>query len=139
MREPEGIIDDDLPPHFTAAARAYRAEQRAGPNGSGAPHISPLTASGITAADLDALEFPPIRYVVNGYIAEGLTILAGRPKLGKSWACLDISIAVSTGGVAFGAVDCEAGDVLYAALEDNNGDCRDGCARCFRFGPSLHG
>jgi hypothetical protein len=79
----------------------------------------PRAPTGITAAELDAMNFPPIRYVVDGYLAEGLTILAGRPKLGKSWMCLDIAIAVASGGVAFGAIRCEAGDVLYAALEDN--------------------
>lgn len=113
MNAADFLYDDDLPPHAEAAAISYRAERRP----------TPLDAkrfdSGITAAELDGLEFPPIRYVVDGYIAEGLTILAGKPKLGKSWACLDISIAVASGGVAFGSVECEAGDVLYAALEDN--------------------
>ena len=84
------------------------------------PHLNSATSlQAITAAALDAIDFPPIAYVVDGYIVEGLTILAGRPKLGKSWLMLDVGIAVASGGVAFGAIKCEAGDVLYAALEDN--------------------
>jgi replicative DNA helicase len=60
-----------------------------------------------------------VRYVVPGYIAEGLTVLAGRPKLGKSWLALDLAIAVATGGSALGSSRIEQGDVLYLALEDN--------------------
>ena len=83
------------------------------------PPIKPKHPVGIRASELQALEFPPIKYVIPGYVAEGLTIFAGRPKLGKSWCCLDWGGAVASGGLAFGSVNCEAGDVLYLALEDN--------------------
>ena len=42
----------------------------------------------VTAADLYATQFSPIAFVIPGYIAEGLTVLAGRPKVGKSWLAL---------------------------------------------------
>jgi hypothetical protein len=51
-----------------------------------------------TAAELRRQEFEPIRYVVPGYIAEGCTLLAGRPKLGKSWLVLAMVNPVPTGG-----------------------------------------
>ncbi|MBY3306176.1 AAA family ATPase [Rhizobium laguerreae] len=70
------------------------------------------------------MEFSPVDYVVEGYVAEGLTILAGRPKLGKSWMALGFCIAVATGGQTLG-VDCEQGDVLYLALEDNRRRLKD--------------
>jgi hypothetical protein len=73
----------------------------------------------ITAADLDRQEFPPVSYVIPGYVAEGVTLLAGKPKCGKSWMALDWSLAVGCGGYAFGDVPVEKGDVLYLALEDN--------------------
>lgn len=72
-----------------------------------------------TADQLEHAVFPPIKYVVAGLVTEGLTILAARPKLGKSWMGLDLSIAVSYGGVALGNISVEQGDVLYAAMEDN--------------------
>ncbi|WP_161626343.1 AAA family ATPase [Sphingobium ummariense] len=65
------------------------------------------------------MQFDPIRYVVPGYVAEGLTLFAGAPKIGKSWTAMDLAIAVSSGGVAFGSIKCQQGDVLYLALEDN--------------------
>lgn len=73
----------------------------------------------LTAAALQRMSFPPVRYIVPGYLPEGLTILAGRPKIGKSWAALGIAVAVAQGGLAFGSIQCEPGDVLYGALEDN--------------------
>jgi hypothetical protein len=72
-----------------------------------------------TAADLLKMTFAPVSYVVEPYLVEGLTILGGRPKLGKSWLAFDFAVAVATGGYALGSIRCEQGDVLYLALEDN--------------------
>jgi hypothetical protein len=72
-----------------------------------------------TASALRTKDFPPIKYIVPGYIPEGCTILAGRPKIGKSWLMLDVGLAVARGGNCLGDITCEAGDVLYLALEDN--------------------
>lgn len=75
----------------------------------------------VTGAWLDAQEFPPLRWVVYGVIAEGLTILAGAPKLGKSWLALHLALAVASGGTAFGCIDVgRARPVLYLALEDGH-------------------
>ena len=79
----------------------------------------------IDAETLLGMEFPPLEYVIPGYVVEGLTVLAGKPKLGKSWWAYDASIAVATGGKAMGAVECEHGDVLYMALEDNQRRVQD--------------
>lgn len=61
---------------------------------------------------------PALQWVVPGIIPEGLTILAGRPKQGKSWGVYGLGIAVATGGKAFGVRPVQGGDVLYLALED---------------------
>lgn len=84
-----------------------------------------VTATGeaimtITANALQSKRFPPLRYAVDGYLAEGVTLLAGKPKVGKSWMALDFAMAVATGGVALGGVNCRQGPVLYCALEDNH-------------------
>src|SRR3989442_1480407 len=71
------------------------------------------------AGTLLGMDFPALAYVVPGYVVEGLTVLGGKPKLGKSWWAYDVGIAVATGGRAMGHVPCEQGDVLYLALEDN--------------------
>ena len=73
----------------------------------------------ISAEQLVAIDFEPLRWVVRDYVVEGATILAGPPKAGKSWLTLAWCVAVANGGDALGAIECEAGDVLYLALEDN--------------------
>jgi hypothetical protein len=61
----------------------------------------------IDAETLLGMDFEPLEYVIPGYVVEGLTVLGGKPKLGKSWWAYDASIAVATGGKAMGSVDCE--------------------------------
>lgn len=67
-----------------------------------------------------ATDYPPIRWIVEEYVPEGLTILAGRQKLGKTWLAIDWAIAVAYGGAAMGSVSCEQGDVLYIDLENGH-------------------
>ncbi|MEC5324358.1 AAA family ATPase [Aurantimonas sp. A3-2-R12] len=78
----------------------------------------------IDADTLLGMTFSPVKYVVPGYLAEGLTLLGGRPKLGKSWLALGFCVAVASGGSTLG-VECEPGDVLYCALEDNQRRLQD--------------
>lgn len=73
----------------------------------------------ISARALMARAFPPVKYIVPGYLCEGATILAGAPKLGKSWFVYEVALAVSSGGTCLGGIQCEQGEVLYLALEDN--------------------
>jgi hypothetical protein len=73
----------------------------------------------ISARDLQSMVFSPLRFSVNGLLAEGATLLAGKPKIGKSWLALDFAMAVASGGLALGSVKCRQGPVLYCALEDN--------------------
>ncbi len=80
------------------------------------PNGNPET---FTAAWLMALELPPVRWAVPGIVPEGVTLLAGKPKLGKSWLTLGLGVATAMGGVALGTKRVERGEVLYLALEDN--------------------
>lgn len=74
--------------------------------------------TGITAAALMEKEFPEPKWAVPGLFCEGLNILAGKPKKGKSILALNIGIAIASGGVALGKIPVEKGAVLYLALED---------------------
>jgi hypothetical protein len=69
--------------------------------------------------ELWSMEFPPPTWIVEHILPEGTTILAGRPKQGKSWLILQIALAVATGTVALGGSQVAAGDVLYLGLEDS--------------------
>ena len=71
-----------------------------------------------TADELLVAEFPEPRWAVDGIIPEGLTLLCGSPKFGKSWLGLGLGVSVATGGHAFGRVPVQQGHALVLALED---------------------
>ncbi|OQY16642.1 MAG: hypothetical protein B6I36_10035 [Desulfobacteraceae bacterium 4572_35.1] len=72
----------------------------------------------ISADELKGKVFPPVKWAVDGVIPEGLTVLAGDPKAGKSLMAVDICNAIASGGEAFGKQACVQGDVVYISLED---------------------
>lgn len=82
---------------------------------------SPVYLEGLvkSAADLQTKVFPPLNWIAPNVLPEGLSMLAGKPKIGKSWMGLDLAIAVASGGEFLGEV-CEQGDVLALFLEDND-------------------
>jgi hypothetical protein len=84
--------------------------------GNGRSDNKPFVTS---AANLRIKKFPPLRFIVEGFIVEGCTLLAGKPKLGKSWLMLDMALATSLGRYCLGNVKRDQGGVLYLALEDN--------------------
>lgn len=71
-----------------------------------------------TAHDLMGETFPDVVMAVPGVIAEGVTLMVGAPKIGKSWLSLGIAYAISTGNNALGTIPVVQGEVLYMALED---------------------
>jgi hypothetical protein len=73
----------------------------------------------ITASDLKSKTFSPVKYVVPGYIPEGVTIFAGKPKIGKSWLLYDLCLASAANRFVLGQIKPIQGDVLYLALEDS--------------------
>ncbi|MFI5703652.1 AAA family ATPase [Streptomyces xanthochromogenes] len=71
-----------------------------------------------TADELMATQFPDPKWAVPGLISEGVNLLAGPPKVGKSWLSLGLALSVAAGGTAMDSVPVEGGPVLYLALED---------------------
>ncbi len=71
-----------------------------------------------TAAELLAQTFPRPRWAVENLIPEGVMLLAGAPKIGKSWLALGLCVAVAAGGKALGSISTVKGCALYLALED---------------------
>lgn len=72
---------------------------------------------GLSAADLVATDFPPPRFAIDGLLPEGLTVLGGRPKQGKSWLSLLIGWAVA-GEHDLDGRTATPGAVIYLAMED---------------------
>lgn len=67
--------------------------------------------------DVNPDELPETTFVWDGRLSTGLALLAGAPKIGKSWFALDLAIRVARGEDYLGR-RTRQGDVLYLALED---------------------
>ena len=79
------------------------------------PNIKPIET--ISAQELLEMPLEQVRWLVEGIIATGLTLLAGSPKVGKSWFSLLLALCVSE-GKTFLDHATEKGEVLYLCLED---------------------
>lgn len=77
--------------------------------------IVPLESK--TAQELLECPLDRARWIVEGLIAVGLVILAGAPKIGKSWFVLLLALCVSLGEPFLSHATQQAG-VLYLCLED---------------------
>ena len=73
-----------------------------------------------SAQDLLVSPLEGVAWLVEELITTGLVVLAGTPKVGKSWLSLDLSVSVST-GQPFLDHATERSGVLYLCLEDTYG------------------
>ena len=72
-----------------------------------------------TALELSKMEIEPVKWLIPDFLPSGLTILAGPPKIGKSFFCWNMALAVATGGVAFSCIIIpDEHNVSYLSLED---------------------
>ena len=72
----------------------------------------------INAEDLQSRTYEPTHFLVDELIPEGLHILAGAPKIGKSWLALWLCLCVSQGQPLWNFATTQ-GEVLYLSLEDS--------------------
>lgn len=98
---------------------------------------SALTWGTLRADVLAATAFPPLQWSVPRLLPEGLTLFAGKPKFGKSYAVLDMALAVASGGKALGVVQCDPADVLYCAFEDSGRRLRDRLVKMHPYGATV--
>lgn len=87
-----------------------------------APQAKPAPAPAVgNASELMRRTFQPVQWAVQGILPEGITILSGDPKIGKSWLLYQACVAVATGRPLWiGREPESAGDALMLALEDND-------------------
>ena len=81
--------------------------------------ISTLLTGLLNAADLDKMTFPALTEHVPGLVVEGLTLLVGPPKVGKSWLVGDMACGCACGGRVLGAIPAAVRPVLLVSLEDS--------------------
>lgn len=72
----------------------------------------------IDSATLMSTPLQPLRFVVDSLISQELHVLAGSPKVGKSWLALWLSVTVAKGEPVWG-MQTRQGTTLYLCLEDS--------------------
>lgn len=71
-----------------------------------------------TCEEIMTAVYKPIEFVIDDLIAQGLYILAGAPKVGKSWLALDMCLSIAKGEKVLGQ-QTKQGTALYLCLEDS--------------------
>ena len=80
--------------------------------------------SHVSAAELVGMRIGEPCFVVDQILSEGLTLVGGSPKRGKSWLALGLAVDVALGGLALEKYKVRMGHVLYFALEDSLRRCK---------------
>lgn len=78
-----------------------------------------LLAGMRTGGWLHSQRFAPLHFLIPKLVPEGLTLVAGPPKAGKSVLLLRFGLEAARGGLVFGE-RCEPHHVFYLALEDSD-------------------
>ncbi|MFI3238942.1 MAG: AAA family ATPase [Lachnospiraceae bacterium] len=73
----------------------------------------------INANTLLSTDYPPLQFAIDKLLPQGIFILAGSGKIGKSWLSLDMCVAVANGGKLWD-FNATMGQCLYMALEDTH-------------------
>jgi len=80
--------------------------------------MNPSKLETLTGAALLSMPLPPTRMIVESLIPQGLHILGGAPKIGKSWLTLWLCLRIAQGEPVWN-LPTEKGDALYLCLEDS--------------------
>jgi len=101
---------NDIPRYVDSAINKYAPTPTPTPTPTPIPPVQ-------WYAELKGETFMPLQWIVPDYIPEGVSLLAGKPKIGKSWLALAITMACAEGAIVLDQ-RCAQRGVIYFALED---------------------
>ncbi|MBF0584695.1 MAG: AAA family ATPase, partial [Magnetococcales bacterium] len=128
---PEGATDfNDLSAFLgLEAVRAQLAGAKRVEAEAAAQTSSKFPQTGFDLTQLLSMSFPDPRWAIPGVLPEGVAVLGGAPKIGKSWLAMHIHLMVAKGGMVLGKILVARGESLYLALEDNPRRLRSRCEK----------
>ena len=96
----------NIDPEVAARNRAATIEDNHKPTPAQA-HLADLLREDITAEEIQDKTYSDPKWIVKDLLPEGLAIIAGKPKVGKSWLALNVALAVSLGGRVLGQIEVD--------------------------------
>jgi hypothetical protein len=115
----------------------HNGGQTAGKNAAKEAHARECLAGIFNGADLLEMDLPEVRWAVPGLLPQGLAILAGGPKLGKSWLIYSICLGMGAGCRVLGHFQTPQARSLYLALEDGKRRLQDRLKSLLRNEPAV--
>jgi len=80
--------------------------------------MTPSKLTTISGKELLSMQLPSTRMIIASLVPQGLHILGGAPKIGKSWLTLWLCLRIAQGEPVWN-LPTEKGDTLYLCLEDS--------------------
>jgi len=90
---------------------------------------------GFTAKELENMKIPKPKWIIENVLPEGLSIMGGKPKKGKSLLVLNMLLSVTSGIPTLGNTPSKTGTAIYLALEDTKGRLQDRIRRILKGKP----
>ncbi len=74
----------------------------------------------ISAEEFSKIQYPPIKFLVQDILPEGLSILGGSPKIGKTFFALNMALSIAQGDITLGSLQTEKTGVAYFAVDEKD-------------------
>ena len=103
----KGCCQPPLPEHEVRQICKSAVNWTPGVSGQ-VPSNGALVVKQVEALMSSELSSPP--WAIPGLLPEGVSLLAGKPKMGKSWLALSLAISIAQGGNALGTLPTNQGD-----------------------------
>ena len=102
-----------------SATEVKRIAESAGRWEQGTVSQSGIVPEMFTMGRILSMSLPDPQWAIPTFLPVGVTLLAGKPKMGKSWLALSLALAIAENRLALGTLPVTQGEVLYLGLEDS--------------------
>jgi len=79
-----------------------------------------LPLEDISLKDFLEKKYEPIKFLVEDILPEGLSIISGSPKIGKTFLALNLGLSIATGSKTLGHLRTEKVGVAYFAIDEKD-------------------
>lgn len=112
------VTQEQLIEHGNWVANAIVAQYNLEQDSKRKEELSTFKKTCLFYGDLEDMEFEPTPFIIDKILPAGTTLFSGKPKKGKSFLALGMSVCVAAGRDVFGYKTTKS-KVLYLGLEDN--------------------